>query len=131
LYLPSIFKYIFKWYSRFSIAPIIGSAINTGSLDSSKITDYVGNMIYEDGVLKRILTDNGYYENNNYYFYIKNHLGSNTVAADRYGNVVQRNHYYPFGMTMSISTNQGGQPYKFTGKELDMEHGLNLYDFEA
>jgi RHS repeat-associated protein len=34
-------------------------------------------------------------------------------------------------MTMSISTGQGSQPYKFTGKELDMEHGANLYDFEA
>jgi RHS repeat-associated protein len=32
---------------------------------------------------------------------------------------------------MGNSTNQGTQPYKYTGKELDMEHGLNLYDFEA
>jgi RHS repeat-associated protein len=29
---------------------------------------------------------------------------------------------------MAIST---GQPYKFTGKELNMGNGLNLYDFEA
>jgi RHS repeat-associated protein len=29
---------------------------------------------------------------------------------------------------MGISDNQGVQPYKYTGKELDMEHGLMQYD---
>jgi RHS repeat-associated protein len=47
------------------------------------------------------------------------------------GNIVQQNHFYPFGQTMAISSGQGAQPYKFTGKELDLENGLNLYDFEA
>jgi RHS repeat-associated protein len=47
------------------------------------------------------------------------------------GNIVQQNHFYPFGQTMAISTGQGAQPYKFTGKELDLENGLNLYDFDA
>jgi RHS repeat-associated protein len=87
--------------------------------------------VYENGVLKRILTENGYYENGNYYFYVKNHQGSNVVVANRNGNVVQQTHYYPFGLTMSISDGQGAQPYKYTGKELDMEHGLMQYDFEA
>jgi RHS repeat-associated protein len=32
---------------------------------------------------------------------------------------------------MGISTGQGIQPYKYTGKELDMEHGLMQYDYEA
>jgi RHS repeat-associated protein len=32
---------------------------------------------------------------------------------------------------MGISDNQGVQPYKYTGKELDMEHGLVQYDFVA
>jgi RHS repeat-associated protein len=100
-------------------------------LTSSKTTDYVGNKVYENGSLKRILTENGYYENGNYYFYIKNHLGSNVITADRNGNIVQSNHYYPFGLTMAISTGQGVQPYKYTGKELDMEHGLMQYDYEA
>jgi RHS repeat-associated protein len=81
--------------------------------------------------LKRILTETGYYADGNYYFYIKNHLGSNVITADRNGNIVQNNHYYPFGLTMEMSTGQGVQPHKYTGKELDMEHGLNLYDFTA
>jgi RHS repeat-associated protein len=52
-------------------------------------------------------------------------------GADKNGNIVQNNHYYPFGLTMGISTGQGVQPYKYTGKELDMEHGLMQYDYEA
>ena len=86
---------------------------------------------YENGVVKKILTNNGYYENNNYYFYLRDHLGSNVMTADRQGSIVQQTHYYPFGTTMSISTNQGLQSYKFSDKELSMEHGLNLYDFHA
>jgi RHS repeat-associated protein len=81
--------------------------------------------------LKKILTDNGYYENNNYYFYVKNYLGNNVMICDRNGTTVQQTHYYPYGLTMSGSDNQGLQDYKFTGKELDMMNGLNLYDFEA
>ncbi|MDR1762512.1 MAG: DUF4329 domain-containing protein, partial [Dysgonamonadaceae bacterium] len=50
---------------------------------------------------------------------------------DKNGNIVQQTHYYPFGLAMSGSTGQGAQPYKFTGKELDLENGLNLYDFDA
>jgi RHS repeat-associated protein len=52
-------------------------------------------------------------------------------VANRNGNVVQQTHYYPFGLTMGISDGQGAQPYKYTGKELDMEHGLMQYDFQA
>ena len=32
-------------------------------------TDYVGNMIYENNALKRILVDGGYIEDGAYYFY--------------------------------------------------------------
>jgi RHS repeat-associated protein len=58
-------------------------------------------------------------------------LGSNVITANKNGSIVQSNHYYPFGLTMAISTGPGVQPYKYTGKELDMQHGLNLYDFSA
>jgi RHS repeat-associated protein len=116
----------------FLVAPIVGSSSRvTQPIESMKDVDYVGHMVYENGSLKRILTENGYYENGNYYFYIKNHLGSNVIAVSRDGNIMQNNHYYPFGLTMGISDNQGVQPYKYTGKELDMEHGLMQYDYEA
>jgi RHS repeat-associated protein len=120
-----------RWNPSYSTTPVIGSGVNAGSLTSSKTTDYVGNKVYENGTLKRILTENGYYADGNYYFYIQNHLGSNVITANKNGSIVQSSHYYPFGLTMAISTDQGVQPYKYTGKELDMQHGLNLYDFSA
>ncbi|MFV0587800.1 RHS repeat-associated core domain-containing protein [Bacteroides reticulotermitis] len=47
------------------------------------------------------------------------------------GTVIQTNHYYPYGMTFAESTFIDKQPYKYNNKELDMENGLNLYDYEA
>jgi RHS repeat-associated protein len=81
--------------------------------------------------LEKILTENGYYENGNYYFYIRNHLGSNAVVADQNGTEIQRTYYYPFGMTMAISSEPAAQPYKYGGKELDVMNGLNQYDYSA
>lgn len=96
-----------------------------------KRTDYVGNMIYENGSLKRILVDGGYIESGEYYFYLQDHLGNNRVVAKSDGTVVQTNHYYPYGMTFAESTFTDKQPYKYNGKELDTGNGLNLYDYEA
>ena len=98
---------------------------------TKKRTDYVGNMIYENGSLKRILVDGGYIENGIYYFYLQDHLGNNRVVAKSDGTVVQTNHYYPYGMLFAESTYGDKQPYKYNGKELDRENGLNLYDYEA
>jgi RHS repeat-associated protein len=50
------------------------------------------------------------------------------------GGVVQANNYYPSGVTMAElprRSDQGVQPYKFGGKELDRSYGLDFYDFEA
>lgn len=94
-------------------------------------TDYVGNMIYENGTLKRTLVDGGYYEDDEYYFYIQDHLGNNRVVAKQDGTVVQTNDYYPFGANFAESTATDAQPYKYNGKELDTKGGLNLYDYGA
>ncbi|MDR1631797.1 MAG: hypothetical protein LBR97_02775 [Dysgonamonadaceae bacterium] len=51
------------------------------------------------------MTENGYYEDGIHYFYVKNHLGSNVMTVNRSGNIVQKNHYYPFGLTMGSSDN--------------------------
>ena len=94
-------------------------------------TDYAGNMIYENGTLKRTLMDGGYYENGEYYFYLKDHLGNNRVVAKQDGTVVQMNDYYPFGVNFAKSTSTDVQSYKYNGKELDTKGGLNLYDYGA
>lgn len=99
----------------------------------SNITDYVGNKVYENGSLKRILVDGGYIENGIYHFYIQDHQGNNRIVATGSGTIVQRNHYYPFGMTLGeiTASEQDKQSYKYNGKELDRKNGLNLYDYSA
>lgn len=125
-------KVVQKWNPNYSTAPVIGSAINTASLTQTKTTDYVGNMIYENGSLKRILIEGGYYESSTYHFYLTDHLGNNRVVANATGTVIQKNHYYPFGTAFAETSiaEQGKQPYKYNGKEFDQMHGLNLQDYD-
>ncbi|MFT4222013.1 MAG: hypothetical protein QM631_03510, partial [Dysgonomonas sp.] len=63
-------KAVQRWNPNYSTTPVIGSTINTAALTQSQTSDYVGNVIYENNTLKRILVDGGYYESGNYYFYI-------------------------------------------------------------
>ncbi len=124
-------KTLQQWNSNYSTTPVIGTGINVSSLNLSKMTDYAGNIIYENGSLKRILIEGGYIEGGVYYFYLTDHLGNNRVVANSSGAVIQKTHYYPFGMAFAESTDQGKQPYKYNGKEFDQMHGLNLYDYSA
>jgi hypothetical protein len=93
-------------------------------------TDYVGNMIYENNALKRILVDGGYVEDGNYYFYETDHLGNNRVVMNDAGLLVQTNDYYPYGMSFAEGLERSKQPYKYNGKEFDAERGLNLLSHE-
>ncbi len=77
------------------------------------------------------MVDGGYYESGNYYFYINDHLGNNRIVTDAAAAVVQSTQYYPFGMHFAPGMNAGAQPYMYNGKELDMMHGLNMYDYSA
>ena len=67
----------------------------------------------------------------------KDHLGSNRVVREETSGInrLQINHYYPFGNTFGeynhCDENAGLQHYKFNGKELDLVHGLRLYDYGA
>jgi len=58
-------------------------------------------------------------------------LGNNRVVAKSDGTVVQTTHYYPYGMSFTEGTFADKQPYKYNGKELGTENGLNLYDYDA
>jgi RHS repeat-associated protein len=61
-------------------------------------------------------------------------LGSNrevTSYAGTTGTVVQQTEYYPSGTAYVEGTGAGIQPFKFTGKELIIMHGLNWQDFGA
>ncbi|MBE6239242.1 MAG: RHS repeat-associated core domain-containing protein [Bacteroidales bacterium] len=106
--------------------------VASGSLLSRR--DYVGDFIYETGVLKRIMFEGGYvYINGSsrtYMFFLKDHLGSVRAVVAQTGAVQQTNEYYPFGDLFPISgTDNSGNRFRFTGKELGDETGL--YDFSA
>ena len=95
-------------------------------------TDYCGNVIYENGTQKLLLTEEGYINltgTQQYHYYLKDHQGNNRVVINQSGTVEETNHYYPFGGVFGTTGNT--QPYKYNGKELDTKQGLNWYDYGA
>ena len=112
-------------------------------------TDYINGFQYENNSLKFFHQPEGFveYKNNQYiYNYIyKDHLGNNRlVYADLNkdgvinpaNEIIEENNYYPFGLKHKgynelATENPSGYKYKFGGKELNNELGLDLYDFGA
>ena len=95
-------------------------------------TDYCGNVIYENGTQKLLLTEEGYINlagTQQYHYYLKDHQGNNRVVINQSGTVEETNHYYPFGGVFGTTGNT--QPYKYNGKEFDNKKGLNWYDYGA
>jgi RHS repeat-associated protein len=109
--------------------------------------DYAGNFVYEDNVLKYILTgegrvivnNNGTYE---YQYSLKDHppkggqvSGNTRITFNQNGQIIQEDAYYPFGMKMNGLFYETGTDYKnkylYNGKELQEDHNLNWYDYGA
>jgi RHS repeat-associated protein len=63
-------------------------------------------------------------ETGNVHYYFSNHLGSASLITDSSGNIQEQADYYPYG---GIAYTYGGDinHYKFTGKERDLETGLD------
>ena len=112
--------------------------------------DYIGNFVYKDGDLDYILTSEGRVTEPvlgtlQYEYFLKDHLDNTRVVfAD--GNsdgvvdateVLQENHYYPFGSSIGdLAVDRGADnKIKYYGKELqdDALNGikLNLYDYNT
>ena len=94
-------------------------------------TVYCCNVVYENGVAKLLLTEEGYVtlSDKKYHYYLQDHQGNNRVVLSSSGAVEEANHYYPFGGVFASSGNV--QPYKYNGKEYDAKKGLNWYDYGA
>lgn len=111
-----------------------GTKIQTTHMtgNDSIVTGYYGNVIFENGIAKTLLTEEGYVSltDGKYHYYLKDYQGNNRVVVDQDGNVEEENDYYPFGGLMASSTNSV-QAYKYNGKELDMKKSLNWYDYGA
>ncbi|WP_294605153.1 JAB-like toxin 1 domain-containing protein [uncultured Bacteroides sp.] len=108
-------------------------------ISQTHTVDYCGNVIYENGSLSKVLTEEGYATLSGttptFYYYLKDHQGNNRMVVRLNGtswNTEQVNHYYPFGGVFEVNTGTSGkQSYKYNGKELDRMHGLDWYDYEA
>ena len=108
-------------------------------------TDYLldGSLILKNGKIEKCLFDGGYAlakstssttDRFSIYYYNQDHLGNNREVESKLGTVVQVTNYYPFGAPFvenSSYSNPDRQPYKYNGKELDLMHGLNTYDYGA
>ncbi len=112
--------------------------------DLSSGTDlyYIGNFIYDNSGLSYIMMDEGRLLPDGsggfeYEYFLKDHLGNTRISfiEDASGNasIQGEDHYYPFGMTfagMSVSVGTENK-YKYNGKELQDDMGLDWYDYGA
>ena len=110
--------------------------LTNSQISQTQTTDYCGNVIYENRILSKIQTEEGYITLNGnsptYHYYLKDHQGNNRIVINQTGAIEQINHYYPFGGVFEVNTSTSGiQPYKYNGKELDRMHGLDYYDYSA
>ncbi len=112
----------------------------------NRTTDYVGNIIYKDGSLQYLLTNEGKVNKVGtdmvYEYHIKDHLGNVRVAFEANVSgptVTQEADFYPFGLRFAGSLNNDNK-YLYNGKEIqegidkdgDGNYDLQLdwYDFE-
>ena len=94
--------------------------------------NYSNGVIYDNGSQQCLITEEGYIalqENNKYYYYLKDHQGNNRVVVDEDENIVEVNHYYPFGGVFEPTGDV--QRYKYNGKEYIADGGMNWYDYGA
>ena len=99
------------------------------------VTDYCGNVLYDNNVLHKVLTEEGFVTFENgvpvYHYFLQDHQGNNRMVIRQDGVTEEVNHYYPFGGLFGESTGMQKQAYKYNGKELDTNIGLNWYDYGA
>ena len=73
-------------------------------------------------------------DNFSFNYYNRDHLGNIREVVNDVGQISQVTNYYPFGSPYcdtQSTINPELQPFKYNGKELDMMHGLNAYDYGA
>ena len=105
-------------------------------------TDYFSGYQYKNLVLQYFPTVEGYVEPNlssfKYVFQYKDHLGNVRLSytKDTTGSlkILEESNYYPFGLkhnSYNVDNFQPDYKYKYNGKELQDELGLNMYDYGA
>ena len=111
--------------------------LTEGETLSADSTDYLGNLILEDGGPSKFLFEGGYCsfdsDGISYHYYDRDHQGNIRAVVNSDGTVEQIMNYYPFGTPFSDNTamNPDHQPYKYNGKEFEAMHGRHAYDYGA
>gem|GEM_PF-2020843 len=114
--------------------------------------DYVGGIEYYNGIMEAIYHAEGRVSFDNgqslYEYNLTDHLGNLRLSfADRNGDgdvditsdpatneILQEHHYYPFGMALEgdwVNNPVKGNRYRYNGKELEEDFGLEWYDYGA
>ena len=73
----------------------------------------------------------GYRNAAGYHYYINDYQGNVRAVVDGSGTLEEVNSYYPYGALMGGGIANGVQPYKYGGKELDRQAGIDWYDSHA
>nr|WP_320036897.1 DUF6443 domain-containing protein [uncultured Bacteroides sp.] len=100
--------------------------------------DYCNNVVYKNGKVCMLLTDNGYVSLSGsipvYHYYLKDYMGNNTSDVNDDWSFENTKNNYPFGLCYGNGMTCFKNPdifYGYNGKELDRMHGLDLYDYGA
>jgi len=107
--------------------------------------DYIGNVEYKNGQIEAIYHGDGRFTldasgNQQYEYTLKDHLGNTRVTftdvnddgSINQSDILQENHYYPFGMQMGnngVTTTGTQNDYQYNGKELNEDLGLDWYNY--
>jgi RHS repeat-associated protein len=102
-------------------------------------TDYVGSFVYVDNELQYLLTPEGRVvvdgSNYEYQYFLKDHLGNTRITFNESKQIIQEDSYYPYGMNMAGLSHKTGEDlpnkYRYNGKELQDDFGLDWYDYGA
>ena len=95
--------------------------------------DTYGSYEYENGAFSRLNTATGYRDSVGVHVYVRDWQGNIRAVvrkgADGKAVLEQATYYYPYGLPMAESTNPTANRYKYTGKELLTDHGVNILDY--
>ena len=92
--------------------------VSPGRIILSENTEYAGDFILKDGMPYMLLFDGGFClykqaaatgSTPEFFFYTKDHLGSNRTVVSEAGELVQVTHYYPFGGVFGDERMDAGQ----------------------
>ena len=100
---------------------------------TTTVTHYYGAYEYQGGKFSRLNTATGYRDSLGTHVYVRDYQGNIRAVVRRNAQGVveleQATYYYPYGMSMAESTNPTVNRYKYTGKELLTDHGVNILDY--